>query len=137
MQSACKYRSWRTEMKLYICEHCGNIITFIEDHGVPVVCCGERMHECIPNTTNASAEKHVPVIKVNNGTVTVSVGSAAHPMQPEHHIAWIALETINGVHLCKLKPETAPKATFHLDNEETVIAAYAYCNLHGFWKANA
>ena len=56
-------------MKLYICEHCGNIITFIEDHGVPVVCCGERMHECIPNTTNASAEKHVPVIKVNNALI--------------------------------------------------------------------
>lgn len=35
-------------MKFYICKHCGNIITFMENKGVPVMCCGEKMSELIP-----------------------------------------------------------------------------------------
>ena len=29
-------------MKFYICEHCGNIVTFLQSSGVPVMCCGRR-----------------------------------------------------------------------------------------------
>ena len=36
----------------------------VKDTGVPVVCCGEKMHELIPGTTDASMEKHVPVYTV-------------------------------------------------------------------------
>ena len=32
-------------MKFYRCEHCGNIIDFMEDAGVPISCCGERSEE--------------------------------------------------------------------------------------------
>lgn len=28
--------------KFYICSHCGNIIAFAKDNGVPVFCCGEK-----------------------------------------------------------------------------------------------
>ena len=48
--------------KFYICSHCGNIIAFVKDKGVPVICCGEKMKEIIPGTTDAAVEKHVPVI---------------------------------------------------------------------------
>ena len=44
-------------MKFYICAHCGNIITYFRDAGVPVVCCGEPMKELIPGTVDASLEK--------------------------------------------------------------------------------
>ena len=48
----------------------------VKDTGVPVVCCGEKMHELIPGTTDASVEKHVPVYTVEGSTVHVKVGEA-------------------------------------------------------------
>ena len=51
----------------------------IHDSGVPVVCCGENMTELKANTTEASTEKHLPVVTVDGSTVTVKVGSVAHP----------------------------------------------------------
>ena len=72
--------------KFYICSHCGNIIAFVKDKGVPVICCGEKMKEIIPGTTDAAVEKHVPVISQEGNIVTVSVGSIEHPMIPEHYI---------------------------------------------------
>ena len=83
-------------MKFYICNHCGNIIAYVKSSGVPVVCCGEKMQELVPNTTDAAVEKHVPVIQIDGAKVTVTVGSAEHPMIPEHYIQWIALATRQG-----------------------------------------
>lgn len=83
-------------MKFYICNHCGNIIAYVKSSGVPVVCCGEKMQELVPNTTDAAVEKHVPVIQIDGSKVTVTVGSAEHPMIPEHYIQWIALATRQG-----------------------------------------
>ena len=68
------------EQKFYICEHCKNIITKVKDSGVPVMCCGQKMTEIVPGTTDAAAEKHVPVYQVEGNCVTVHIGSAEHPM---------------------------------------------------------
>ena len=119
-------------MKFFRCSHCGNIITFLENKGVPVMCCGQKMDEIIPGSVDAAVEKHVPEIAVNGDTVTVSVGSVTHPMTEEHHIAWIVLETKNGFQKAELNPTGEPQAVFKTDDE--IIAAYAYCNLHGLWK---
>ena len=124
-------------MKFYICEHCGNLISFVKDQGVPVVCCGQKMTELVPNTTDAAVEKHVPVIEVNGATVTVKVSTVAHPMVEKHYIEWIALETKQGGQLKYLHPEEAPEASFVLSAGDEVVAAYAYCNLHGLWKKEA
>ena len=60
--------------KFYRCRHCGNVIIKFVDSGVPVVCCGEQMEELIPNTVDASNEKHVPVVKMaENGRIKVEV----------------------------------------------------------------
>ena len=45
--------------KFYICEHCGNLVTTIHNAGVPLICCGEKMKELLPNTVEASGEKHL------------------------------------------------------------------------------
>lgn len=124
-------------MKFYICKHCGNIIAFAEDKGVPVVCCGEKMSELVPGSVDAAQEKHVPVIEVNGNLVTVTVGSVEHPMLEEHHIAWIALETKEGNQRKPLPVDGKPQATFALTEGDEVVAAYEYCNLHGLWKAEA
>lgn len=123
-------------MKFYRCAHCGNIIAFLENKGVPVVCCGQKMDEIIPGSVDAAAEKHVPVIKIDGDTVTVCVGDVAHPMTEPHHIAWIVLETEHGFQKKDLDPTGEPCAVFKLADDKAV-AAYAYCNLHGLWKQEA
>ena len=123
------------DMKFYICEHCGNIIAKVKDAGVPVVCCGEKMKELVPNTEDAAQEKHVPVYEVKGNVVEVNVGAADHPMLEEHFIEWVALQTDKGNQRKALRPGAAPHATFALLDGEQVEAVYAYCNLHGLWKA--
>lgn len=121
--------------KFYICSHCGNIIAFVKDKGVPIMCCGQKMTEIIPGTTDAATEKHVPVITQEGNIVTITVGAIEHPMTPEHFIEWISLETTKGNQRKILTPNTAPVAKFALIEGEEVVAAYAYCNLHSLWKA--
>lgn len=122
-------------MKFYVCEHCGNIITKLTDSGVPVMCCGQKMTEMVPGTTDAAVEKHVPVVTVDGQTVKASVGSVEHPMAEEHFIEWIVLETKQGVQYKQLKPGEKPEATFVLAEGDEVVAVYEHCNLHGLWKA--
>ena len=118
--------------KFYICEHCGNLVTTIHNAGVPLVCCGEKMKELLPNTVEASGEKHLPVAELSGSTLTVTVGAVEHPMVDVHHIQWLFVETENGGQLRYLTPGQAPKAVFELGSEKPV-AVYAYCNLHGLW----
>ena len=122
-------------MKYFICEHCGNIIEYAKDAGVPVMCCGQKMTELVPGTSDGALEKHVPVVSVNGNEVVVTVGAVEHPMVEAHYIEWIVIETKKGSQKVKLSPQDAPKATFLLTNEDELIAAYAYSNLHGLWKS--
>ena len=48
-------------MKFYRCAHCGQIVAIVKGTGVPIMCCGEKMQEIVPGTTDAALEKHVPV----------------------------------------------------------------------------
>lgn len=121
-------------MKFYICQHCGNIIAYVENKGVPVMCCGQKMVELVPGTTDAAAEKHVPVISVDGNLVTVTVGEVEHPMTAEHYIEWIALETKTGNQRKQLHPGEKPQAVFALVDGDEALHAYAYCNLHSLWK---
>lgn len=123
-------------MKFYVCKHCGNIIQFAKESGVPVMCCGQKMEELVPGTTDGAVEKHIPVITIDGNTVIVSVGSVEHPMVESHYIEWIVLETKKGSQKVKLSYTDAPKAEFLLTEGDAVIAAYEYCNLHGLWKSN-
>ena len=121
--------------KFFVCKHCGNIVGLIHNAGVPLICCGEPMQELKANTTEAAQEKHVPVVTVAGDTVTVSVGSVSHPLTSEHSIQWIYLQTKHGGPRKALLPEEEPKAVYKLVDDEPV-AAFAYCNLHGLWKAD-
>ena len=120
--------------KFYICERCGNIAGKIHDSGVSMVCCGQRMTQLEPGTVEASHEKHIPVVKQEGSVITVTVGSVEHPMTEEHSIQWIYLETDKGGQRKSLIPGEAPTVTFAL-SDESPVAVYAYCNLHGLWMA--
>lgn len=121
------------KQKFFICKQCKNLVSIINDSGLPLSCCGEEMHEIVPNTTDAAAEKHVPQVTVTGDCVTVQVGSKEHPMTEEHHIDFIYLKTVNGGQRKCLKVGNEPKAEFVL-KDDTALEAFAYCNLHGLWK---
>lgn len=122
-------------MKFYLCKHCGNIISYVKDVGVRVQCCGEPMEEIVPGSVDAAQEKHVPQVKVEGNTVTVTVGSVAHPMTEEHLINWVALQSKQGNQRKELKAGQQPVVQFALMPGDEVVNVYAYCNLHGLWKA--
>ena len=123
------------ENRFYICEHCGNLIGMIHDAGVPMMCCGQKMTKLEAGAVEASLEKHIPVVSVEGNIVKVSVGSVEHPMTEEHSIFWVYLQTdIGGQRKC-LEVGKAAAATFAIADEKPV-AVYAYCNLHGLWKAD-
>ena len=67
------------EQKFYICAHCGNIIAKVHDSGVPVMCCGQKMTEIIPSTTDASHEKHIPVGRWKTASYTCASGLPRTP----------------------------------------------------------
>ena len=91
-----------------------------------------------PNTaesTAAAGEKHLPVVETNGQKVTVKVGSIFHPMTEEHNIGWVSLSTKNGrTYRAQMAPGQEPSVHFTLEEGDAPQAAYAFCNLHGFWK---
>jgi superoxide reductase len=120
-------------MNLFICKHCGNMAELLYNSGVPVACCGEDMMELVPNTVEASKEKHLPVATVSGDNVSIEVGSTLHPMENDHSIVFIYVATKTGGQHKQINPGDEPKAAFVFPNDKPV-AAYAYCNLHGLWK---
>ena len=118
--------------KFYKCSHCGNVVEKVVDSKVPVFCCGQKMEELVPNTVEASGEKHIPVVTdLGDGRLKIEVGSVPHPMLEEHHIAFVYEEAEHGGIRVNLKDE--PVAEVYVGNTKPV-AVYEYCNLHGLWK---
>ena len=119
--------------KFYICKKCGNLVGKIDDGHYSMVCCDEKMDELIPNLSEEGKEKHLPVYRFNNNLLEVNVGSKEHPMEKEHYISWIYVETQNGGQRRILKFTDEPKASF-LFVKDKPLAIFAYCNKHGLWK---
>jgi len=110
------------------------MVGLICDEGPPLMCCGEEMDELVPNTVEASVEKHIPVVSVSGDSISVQVGSVQHPMEDGHHIQFVYVETENGGQRKCLKVAATPNVAFCFADDKPV-AVYAYCNLHGLWKA--
>lgn len=121
------------DIKLFKCEHCGNIAIKVVDSGVPMMCCGERMVELVAGSVDAALEKHVPVVTVDGAKVHVQVGEVEHPMTEEHLIQFIVLVTKKGHQVAMLTADDAPKADFVLAEGDAAVKVYEYCNLHGLW----
>ena len=121
-------------MKLLKCPICGNVVEMVEDHGVPLMCCGKPMVEVKAGEVDAAVEKHVPVVKVEGDYLVATVGEVLHPMTPEHYIEWVAIETKFGNQRKQLLPNTRPEVSFALLEGDEVLNVYAYCNLHGLWR---
>ena len=123
------------ELTFYKCNRCGNIVELLVNGGGTLVCCREDMKELKANSTDAANEKHVPVVEVAGNKVSVKVGSVAHPMTEEHHIAFVVLLTEKTVQRVDLDHVGEPVAEFVLADDDKVVAADEYGNRHGLWVA--
>ncbi|MCL1803027.1 MAG: hypothetical protein FWG30_05210 [Eubacteriaceae bacterium] len=117
------------------CEKCGKILDTIKDSMCDTMCCGQAMSKLVPNTEDASHEKHVPAVIRRANQVRIDVGAEEHPMTPEHFIEWIEIVQSGKVQRVELNAQCSPMATFTFDSVEP-IEVYAYCNLHGLWKTD-
>jgi len=116
---------------------CGNIVELLHAGGGELVCCGQPMKLLVENTTEASTEKHIPVVEKTGSGYTVKIGQVPHPMEEKHFIEWIELRSGKCHHRKFLKPGDKPEACFDFCPECAQggkIEAYAYCNIHGYWK---
>lgn len=122
-------------VRIFASEDCSSVIEAVQAGQDAVFsCCGKELKELKANTSEGASEKHLPAVEVDGAVVRVQVGSIAHPMTVEHSIGFICLETEKGVQRVCLKPDEEPKACFAVAEGDRPVAAYAYCNLHGFWK---
>ncbi len=115
-------------LKIYQCKACKKVILSKEELNL------EGWVELVAGSIDAAQEKHVPVVMKKCKSVTVDVGSVAHPMTEEHLIEWVALETEKGYQVQYLSANDAPMCAFKLADGDKAVAVYAYCNLHGLWK---
>ncbi|MEO0025185.1 MAG: desulfoferrodoxin [candidate division WOR-3 bacterium] len=120
------------KLQIYKCEVCGNIVEVLHPGAGQLVCCGQPMKLLMENTTDASKEKHVPVIEKTADGYLVKVGSAPHPMEEKHYIEWIELVADERAYRQFLAPGQAPEAQFSVQAKS--VYAREYCNIHGLWK---
>ena len=120
--------------QVYRCNTCGDMVEVLRAGAGELVCCGKPMQLLRENTTDASTEKHVPVIERVAGGVKVVVGSVPHPMEAAHWIEWIELLADGKVYRQQLAPGLPPEAFFPVVGERLV--AREMCNLHGLWRSD-
>lgn len=119
----------------YHCEVCGHVVSIANPGNPSLVCCGQKMNLLEAKTQDTGKEKHVPVTAPNGDTTIIKLGSVPHPMTEEHHISFIEVVTKDDKFVrAKLDPTGAPEAEFSLKAED-IDRVYAYCNIHGLWKA--
>lgn len=124
-------------LKFFKCVECNTLVEALNPQCCDEMsCCGKPMEMLIPNTHISLAEKHMPVVKRDGNDITVCIGRILHPQTKEHHIKWIELVGNGFERRVELKSGDDPIVTFHTNEHEHAVAVYAYCSLHGLWRAN-
>jgi superoxide reductase len=116
------------------CEHIAQIIRG-GSKDTTLSCCNEPMSKLIAKDSEQLREKHLPVIKKDNNKIIVAVGSIYHPMEEKHSIGFVYLQTKRGGQRVDLSHTDEPVVEFLIAEGDEAIAAYAFCNLHGFWMS--
>ena len=123
----------KNELIIKRCKSCGAMVKVLKDctcENCGIKCCGEEMEVLVPNSVEASIEKHIPTFEKVEDEIFVKVN---HVMDKEHYIEWIALVKDNKEHTVNLYPEQNAECRFKYIPGSTI---YAYCNKHGLWKCD-
>lgn len=149
-----------TEPQFYRCGQCRNLI--IQASAGPetlaCTCCNQPMERLnAADQRSISDETHQIEYLISGGlernAVQVNIGRIPHPMNCEHHIAWIYFYTFQGGQLKYLALGKLPEAIFAMADEDAFVYCdrkvcqmgngqcqfqckrglilYAYCNIHG------
>jgi len=119
---------------MFRCQICEKIILLLNDINTKTVCCNQEMREIKANLNETVNESHLPIISDNDfGEVKITVSSKLHPMNNDHYIKYIILETDKSLYVKELKDDDRPAATFFIGNER-IKCAYEYCTVHGLYK---
>ena len=111
-------------LRFWVCPNCGNVVTGLTDTGVS--CCGKRLR---PLTARKADEEHSLTVQRIETEYSVSSG---HPMEREHHIAFLALVKDDSLLLRKLYPEWELQTRMPFWGHSRL---YFYCTQHGlFWQ---
>ena len=118
------------ELNLRKCLSCGVIVKVIDDCNCSckINCCDKVMTDIVPNSVDASFEKHVPTYEIKDDNLIVKVD---HVMEEDHYIMWIAFITENEEYVTYFKPGDEAVTTF--PNKKGIL--YAYCNKHSLWNS--
>lgn len=121
----------KNELVIKRCKSCGAMVKVLKDctcENCGIKCCGEEMGILVPNSVEASLEKHIPTYEKVEDEIFVKVN---HPMEKEHYIEWVTLVKDNKEYTVNLYPEQNAECRFKYIPGSTI---YAYCNKHGLWK---
>ena len=121
----------KNELVIKRCKSCGAMVKVLKDctcENCGIKCCGEEMEILVPNSVEASLEKHIPTYEKVEDEIFVKVN---HPMEKEHYIEWVTLVKDNKEYTVNLYPEQNAECRFKYIPGSTI---YAYCNKHGLWK---
>ena len=127
--------SRKKDPKFFISDKCEHIVEVIRgEKNAELDCCSKKMSEMIFHESDGLKEKHLPVITKDGNKVIVAVGKMYHPMEEKHSIGFVYLKTKRGAQRVDLEKTDTPAVEFLIAEGDKPIAAYAFCNLHGFWK---
>lgn len=118
--------------EIYKCNICNQVVEVIVQGAGQLVCCGEDMVLQQEKSSDEGLEKHVPVVDRSGEGTVVKVGSVQHPMEENHYITMIELESGGTVMRKFLKPGEKPEAGFPVKGKSR---AREYCNIHGLWAS--
>ena len=108
----------------YVCPHCGNVVYALGEGSFS--CCGATLQPLIAQKPDPA---HEPSIELVDGMTQIS---CAHPMTKGHYLSFMAVVSLDAVHLKKLYPEQSARALFPLERPSRVLA---YCNRHGLFES--
>lgn len=113
-------------MKFYTCSGCNQVYIKLVDTEKPMMCCELETIELTPENTD---EAHKPIIRKIGNFVTLSLDPES-PMIDVHQIQYMFLETNQGFQFKAIPKGSKPEAKFILNNDEHIVDAYVYCNIH-------
>jgi len=96
------------------------LIGLIENKGVPIVCCDEKMTELLPNTVETSVEKHLSVVSDLGNKIEIEIGTIPHPMEEAHYVDIVYVETECGGQRKCLRVGQTSKAVFCFEEDKPI-----------------
>ncbi|MDD5606719.1 MAG: desulfoferrodoxin [Candidatus Pacebacteria bacterium] len=126
--------------QIYKCNICGNITEVLHSGVGQLVCCNQPMELLVAKNKDEGFEKHLPVVNElppnmcsDRDGFEIKIGETEHPMQPDHYIEWVEVNTIDGKSGKKfLEPKEKPMVVFY--TRKKLVSVRIYCNIHGLWE---